>query len=86
MNDSNASDITTLHAHDPATPDNHEFCVIFKKEALAKLKELATFLDIPEEKLGDVLIKGLHVVDMAKDGKIIIETKGERLEIDIKKL
>lgn len=86
MDDLNASAVTTLQTHDAASPDNHEFCVIFKKEALAKLKELASFLDIPEEKLGDVLIKGLHVVDMAKEGKIIIETKGERLEIDIKKL
>ena len=66
--------------------DNHEFLVVFKKSALAKLKELAGFLDIPNDKLGDVLVKGLHLIDMSKKGRLIIETKKERLEVDVKKL
>ncbi len=72
---------------DPASMESpNEFCVVFRKDALVKLEKLATFLDVPYEKLGDVLVKGLHIIEMAREGKIIIETKKERLEIDVKKL
>ena len=63
-----------------------EFAVIFKKDALEKLKELALFLGISEAELGNVLIKGLHLIDMAKEGKIFIERKNDCFEVDIKKL
>ena len=66
--------------------DVNEFCVVFRKDALATLENLAKFLDIPYDKLGDVLVKGLHIIEMAKEGKIIIETKKERLEVDVKNL
>lgn len=63
-----------------------EFTIVFKKDALLKLKELARFLDIPEKQLGDVLVKGLHVIDMARNGKVLIEREKECFEVDVKKL
>ena len=66
--------------------NNHEFTVIFKNGALIKLKELAVALEIPEHNLGDVVLKGLKVLGLAKNGQIIIEDKKDRMEIDVKKL
>jgi hypothetical protein len=70
------------HQGDPGS----EFTVVFKGEALQKLKELASHLEVDVEKLGDVLVKGMHVMDMAKDGQLIIEKPKETLKIDLKKL
>jgi hypothetical protein len=66
------------------------FGVSFGNGALKKLKELATYLSIPEDKLGEVLVKGMKIIDAVKDAgedKIIIETKeGKREVINIKDL
>lgn len=66
--------------------DFAEFTVVFKGEALTKLKDLASSLDVDPEKLGDVLVKGIHIMDMAKDADLIIERKKHRVKIDVKKL
>jgi hypothetical protein len=63
-----------------------KFTVSFKKEALEKLRELAKAIGVPEDNLGEVILKGIKVLDLAKDGKLIIEKADERLEVDLKKV
>ena len=66
-----------------------EFIIIFKDGALDKLKELAYYFNIPQHKLGDVLIKGLHLLDLAKsEGKteMTLEHKKQKIKIDLEKL
>ncbi|MBP8591053.1 hypothetical protein KBI33_01115 [Candidatus Shapirobacteria bacterium] len=66
------------------------FDVSFGNSALKKLKELANYLSISEDKLGDVLVKGIKIIDAIKDAgeyKIIIETKdGKREVINVRDL
>jgi hypothetical protein len=71
---------------DQESDDDTEFGIIFKHEALKKLQELGAWLGIPKDRLGDVLVKGLHIIDLAKDGKLIIEKPKQRLEVDLKEL
>lgn len=66
--------------------DDQEFCVIFRKEALHKLKKMAMELGVTTDKLGDVVMKGLHILNLAEKGKILIEREKDCLEIDINKL
>ncbi len=66
--------------------NKEEFTITIKNGALVKLKELASWLEIPEDKLGDILVKGMKVIELAKDGKLIVEKGNERLEIDLKKI
>ena len=76
-------------ASDEDTTSVKEFIVIFKDEALDKLKELATYLNIPPHKLGDVLVKGLHLLDLAKTQQkteITMEHKKGKIKIDLQKL
>ena len=63
-----------------------EYVVTFRNGALLKLKELAGYLNIPEENLGEVILKGMKLIDTAKDGKIIIEKGKDKFEVDIKRL
>ncbi len=46
-----------------------EFSITFTNGALARLKKIASDLNIPEDKLGDVLIKGIVLIDLAKEGE-----------------
>ena len=75
-----------------ATPaeEKERFDVSFGNGALKKLKELAVYLAVPEDKLGAVLMKGMKIIDAAKDAgedKIIIESKdGKREVISIRDL
>lgn len=62
------------------------FTVNFKDGALTKLKELAQALEIPDDQLGEVLVKGVKVIELAQGGKLIIEKNTERLEVDLKKI
>ncbi|PWU23391.1 hypothetical protein C5B42_03090 [Candidatus Cerribacteria bacterium 'Amazon FNV 2010 28 9'] len=66
------------------TPD--KFVLTFTNGALAKLQELAQEFGVPQERLGDVVAKGLKILDLSKNGKIIIDKTTEKLEVDIKKL
>ncbi len=65
---------------------DHEFCVVFRHEALDKLKKMAKVLNIPEDKMGNVLVKGLHLIDISQGGKLYVERDKDCMEIDIKKL
>ena len=66
------------------------FDVSFGNGALKKLKELGVYLSVPEDKLGEVLIKGMKIIEVAKDygdGKLCIEDKeGKKVLIDVKEL
>lgn len=73
----------------PQQPNEGEqevFSVGFRNGALAKIKELATKLGISHDDLGEVLIKGVKLIDLSSGGKIIIEKGDERLEVDLKTL
>ncbi len=67
-------------------PEREEFTITYKKGAYYKLKELAKTLEIPEENLGEVLKKGVKLIDFAKDGKITVEKYGTKFDVDLKKL
>lgn len=62
------------------------FSVSFYGNALLKIKELALSLNIPDDNLTEVLVKGIKIIDLARDGKLIIEKGNERLVIDIKRI
>lgn len=70
--------------------EKERFDISFGNGALKKLKELANYLSVPEDKLGDILVKGMKIIDAVKDAgedKIIIETKdGKRETINIRDL
>ncbi len=63
-----------------------EFVVTFKNGALERLKKAASDLGVSEDNLGDVLIKGLKLIEAAKEGTLTIEKGKERYVIDIKRL
>ena len=71
--------------NDPTTSKD-EFSVTFKNGALSKLKELARQFGISDEQLGDVVIKGIKVIELAQDGKLILEKDNTTFEIDLKKI
>jgi len=49
---------TTKNTSDEPAEEKERFDISFGNGALKKLKELATYLGVSEEKLGDVLVKG----------------------------
>ncbi|MEK7098936.1 MAG: hypothetical protein AAB916_00270 [Patescibacteria group bacterium] len=62
-----------------------EFNITFKNGALERLKKVAADLKIPEDRLGDVLIKGLNLIDIAKEGTVVTIEKGrEKYVIDLR--
>jgi len=72
------------------TEEKERFDISFGNGALKKLKELAVYLGVSEEKLGDVLIKGMKIIEVAKDygdGKICLEDKdGKKTIVSVKDL
>jgi hypothetical protein len=72
------------------TEEKERFDISFGNGALKKLKELGVYLAVPEDKLGEVLIKGMRIIEVAKDygdGKLCIEDKeGKKVLIDVKEL
>lgn len=81
---------TTQNPTTPPAEEKERFDISFGNGALKKLKELASFLSISEDKLGEVLIKGMKIIDAVKDAgedKIVIESKdGKRETISIRDL
>lgn len=63
-----------------------EYALTFTNGALAKLKQLAQKLDIPESDLDKVVEKGLRALDLPDDDKLIFSKGGEKFFVDIKKL
>lgn len=61
--------------------------VVFKNGALKKIKKVATDLGIPEERLAEVLTKGVNLIDISKEGAIVTIKKGkEEYAIDLRLL
>lgn len=54
-----------------------EFTITFKNGALARLKKVAKDLSISEDNLGEVLTKGIVLIDLAKDGTKVTFKKGK---------
>ncbi|TAL19299.1 hypothetical protein EPN90_03985 [Patescibacteria group bacterium] len=84
-----AGDTTQNTSATPAE-EQERFDISFGNGALKKLKGLAVYLGVSEEKLGDVLVKGMKVIEVAKDygdGKICLEDKdGKKIVISVKDL
>lgn len=69
------------------TENGDEFTITFKNGALKRLKKIAAELNVPEERLGDVLVKGITLIDLAKDGHNVVVKKGkEEYLIDLRVL
>ena len=81
---------TTQSTSPPPAEEKERFDVSFGNGALRKLKELAAYLGVPENKLSEVLMKGVKIIDAVKDAsedKIVIESKdGKREVISIRDL
>lgn len=67
-------------------PRAEEYTITFKNEALEKLKEYARDLGIPETELGEVVTKALKLLDLSREGKLILEKFNAQFEVDPKKI
>ncbi|MEK7551921.1 MAG: hypothetical protein AAB534_00745 [Patescibacteria group bacterium] len=66
---------------------DNNFNITFKNGALKKLKKVANDLNISEDRLGEVLTKGINLIDLAKEGSIVTIKKGkEEYAIDLRLL
>ncbi|HBH46874.1 MAG: hypothetical protein A2445_05665 [Candidatus Jacksonbacteria bacterium RIFOXYC2_FULL_44_29] len=85
-----AEEQTENNSSETSAVEKERFDISFGNGALKKLKELANYLSISEDRLGDILVKGMKIIDAVKDAgedKIIIETKdGKRETINIRDL
>mgnify|MGYP001617434721 CR=1 FL=1 len=64
-----------------------EFSITFRNGALVKLKKIAADLGISEDRLGDVLTKGINLIDVAKEGNnVTIKKKNSEYVIDLRRL
>lgn len=64
-----------------------EFKITFRNGALARLRKVADDLKIPEDRLGEVLTKGISLIDIAKEGSVVTIKKGkEEYDIDLRLL
>lgn len=66
--------------------DREEYILTFTNGALEKLKELADKFDIDESNLDQVVQKGLKVLELPEDNKLMFVKGGERYVVDIKNL
>lgn len=60
--------------------------VTFRNGALRKLKDLAKRLDISEDNLAEVLIRGMKVIELAEDNKVSVKNGGDTYIVDLKKI
>ena len=81
---------TTQNISTAPAEEKERFDISFGNGALKKLKELADYLGVSEDKLGDVLVKGMKIIEVAKDygeGKIYLEDKdGKKTVVSVKDL
>lgn len=63
------------------------FTITFRNGALAKLKKLASDLNISNDRLADVVAKTISVVEAAKEGNTMTIKKGkEEYVIDLRQI
>ncbi len=70
------------------TNDDSTATFKFKNGALAQLKEAASILGLPDDQngLGQVLMKGIKFIQLAKKNKVVIDSETERVEVDLERL
>lgn len=67
--------------------ESTEFSITFRNGALTRLKKVAADLHIPPDRLGEVLTKGVSLIDVAREGNNITIKKGnEEYLIDLRRL
>lgn len=59
----------------PKKPED-TLSITFRNGALTKIKKIAAELNIPEDRLTDVLTKGINLIDIAKEGSTVTVKKG----------
>ncbi len=69
-----------------AEENQEEYVLTFKNGALVKLKELAQKLGISEDNLDQVVSKGLKILELPEDDKIMFKKGSDTYIIDIKRL
>ncbi len=69
-------------------PEKDAFTVTFKNGALAQLQDAANILGIKgdAEGFGEVLMKGLKFIQLAKKNKVTIDDAKERIQVDLEHL
>ena len=67
---------------------DEQYELVFKNGALANLKELARAFGVPENDLGQVVNKGIQLLKITKNSKIIFfeDQNGSRYKVDLSKL
>ena len=63
-----------------------QYVLTFKNGALVKLKALAQKYGISEDELDKVVSKGLKVLDLPEDGKIVFKVGSDTYNIDLKNI
>jgi hypothetical protein len=74
----------------PVSPEpNRSVPLNLTNSGYIKLIELANYYGIPLENVGDIIIKGLSVLEAIKDAssdQIVIESNGQRKVINVREL
>ena len=66
---------------------NDEFKIVFRGKGLDELKDLAKSYNIPEQNLGDVVVKAIKLLKITKDNKSVSFSEGDRqITVDTKNL
>ena len=78
--------IYTLSMSETPTNNSDVYQLTFRNGALARLKELAQKLNIPEDNLDQVVEKGIKALGLPDDDKLRFKKGGETYFIDIRNL
>lgn len=70
----------------PTTTPADEYTITFKNGALTTLRALAQKLEVANDNLDEVITKGLKVLELPEDNKLIFKKGGETYSVDIKQL
>lgn len=76
-----------MESEEQKQAETEEFKVTFRNGALKRLKKVANDLNIPEDRLGEVLTKGINLIDLTREGSNVTIKKGkEEYVIDLRAL
>ena len=68
---------TTTKEEENNNDETGEFSITFRNGALRRLKRVAADMNIPEERLSEVLSKSVNLLDIAREGNTITIKKGK---------
>lgn len=60
--------------------------VIIKGDALERVKNAARICGVPADRLPEVLMKGIKIIELSSQGKVMIDRASDRLTLDLTKL